>query len=133
MNARNKIALFLAVLYVTGVAGLAFNLHYCGGKLDQIALFTAKPACKMCQKTAVSKEKNNCCKDSKIDLKFEDSHQAVAKTELSKVQDFQLFADFPLSFSADLFTRKIAFCKDNKAPPELNSPSLHVLHCTFRI
>lgn len=69
MKFKKHISIFLAVLLLVSNAGLAFNVHYCGGKVSSVSLNTDVPSVKKekgcCEKKVASK-KDSCCKDKKV-------------------------------------------------------------------
>src|SRR6187402_2095604 len=78
-------SLFLAFLLLVSNAGLAFNVHYCGGKIASVSsVFHSGKVCKMdipvekacCAKKIVEK-KNKCCSDKVVD--FKRSNDVVVK------------------------------------------------------
>ena len=133
MNVRQKIALFLAIIYLSGISGLALNLHFCSGKLDEVALFSSQVSCKMCNKSEAANKKDDCCKASKVDLQLHDNHQAAANNELSAVMAFQLPPAYNIPvWAMQTATEEVPLITD-KVPPYRGSQPVHILHCTFRI
>ena len=69
MKFKKHISVFLAVLLLVSNVGLAFNVHYCGGKISSVSLNSTLPSVQSekgcCEKKVVSK-KDRCCKDKKI-------------------------------------------------------------------
>ncbi|MCX2573774.1 HYC_CC_PP family protein [Pedobacter sandarakinus] len=133
MKFRQKIALSLAAFYAVSVMGLALSLHFCGGKLANVKLFSNEIACSLCKDIPAEKIKDDgCCKNTQVTVKVKDSHQTAAKTEMPKLFAIQLFVHPPVSaFFGDT---SLAFPSQipNKAPPQYIKVALHVFNCIFR-
>lgn len=132
MKVKQKIALSMAVFYAVSVIGLAMSLHFCGGKLANVHLFSSEIACKLCKDIPVSKKDDGCCKNTAVNVKVKDSHQSEAQMQMPKLFSIQLFLHNPvLNFLQNItpqFFSKIA----NKAPPLSTRLSLHIFNCIFR-
>lgn len=69
MKFKKHISIFLAVLLLVSNLGLAFNVHYCGGKVSSVSLNSTLPSFqseKGCCEKKVTTKKDSCCKDKKI-------------------------------------------------------------------
>lgn len=67
MKFKKQISVFLAVLLLVSNVGLAFNVHYCGGKISSISLNSASLQTeKGCCEKKITSKKDSCCKDKKI-------------------------------------------------------------------
>jgi len=69
MKFKKHISVFLAVLLLVSNVGLAFNVHYCGGKISSVSLNTTLPSVqseKGCCEKKIASKKDSCCKDKKI-------------------------------------------------------------------
>lgn len=132
MKLKQKFALVLCVFYAVSVIGVALSMHFCGGKLASVALYTNKTACKFCKTEPVDKKDDGCCKNTKVDVKVKDSHHAEASVKLPKV--FSLEAVLPRYFVSFLkpILPKYFSGLENKAPPRTSSISLQILNCVFR-
>jgi len=133
MKLKQKIALSLAVFYTVSVMGLALSLHFCGGKLENVKLFSNEVSCKFCADIPAEKIKDDgCCKNTQVTVKVKDSHQTAAKVEMPKLFSIQLFIHPPvLEFISNItpaFFSKIS----NKAPPLSSRVTLHIFNCIFR-
>jgi len=133
MKLKQKIALSLAVFYAVSVMGLALSLHFCGGKLENVRLFSSEISCKFCKDIPVEKKKDDdCCKNTQVTVKVKDSHQTESQIQMPKLFAIQLFLHPPvLEFLSNLtpaFLSKIS----NKAPPLSTRVALHVFNCIFR-
>lgn len=61
--------MFLAFLLLVSNTGLAFNVHYCGGKIASLVLGSAlapETKTKSCCELKRDSKKENCCKDKKV-------------------------------------------------------------------
>jgi len=132
MKVRQKIALYLAMFYVVSVMGLALSLHFCGGKLENVELFSTEVSCKFCKDIPAEKKGDDCCKNTQVTVKVKDSHQSEAGVQMPKVYPIQLFVHPQiLEFLTNIvpqFFNKIA----NKPPPISTWLSLHIFNCIFR-
>lgn len=66
MKFKRHISIFLAILVLVSNVGLAFNVHYCGGKIASVSFDSIKTEKGCCEKLA--SKKDSCCKDKKIVL-----------------------------------------------------------------
>jgi len=132
MKFKPQLAFALCTLYIFSVMGIALSMHFCGGKLADVAFYTNKTVCKFCKTAIVDQKDDGCCKNTKVDVKVKDSHQAEAAFKLPKL--FSTAALLPANVRYEfrrvlpVFIGKIT----NKAPPKLSSVALHVLNCVFR-
>ncbi|MGK4567056.1 HYC_CC_PP family protein [Flavobacterium sp. 3HN19-14] len=88
MNLKKCTSLILALLLLVSNAGLAFNVHYCGGKIASVtSVFADGKACEMdkvvvekscCKKKIVVKH-SKCCKDKVVTIKSK-TDQSLNKT-----------------------------------------------------
>jgi len=132
MKLKQKFALSLCTFYLVSVIGVALSMHFCGGKLASVSVYTDRAACKYCKAEAKDKKDDGCCKNTKVDVKVKDSHQAESSFKLPKLFSLETF--IPTKFS-ELFKPVIPafFSKlENKAPPRSTSVAIHVFNCVFR-
>ena len=132
MKLKQKLALSLCTFYLVSVIGVALSMHFCGGKLASVSVYTDRAACKYCMAEAKDKKDDGCCKNTKVDVKVKDSHQAESSFKLPKLFSLETF--IPTKFS-ELFKPFIpAFLSklENKAPPRSTSVAIHVFNCVFR-
>jgi len=85
MKLKQKIALSLAVFYAVSVMGLALSLHFCGGKLANVKIFSNEVSCKFCKEIPAEKKDDGCCKNTQVTVKVKDSHQAEAQIQMPKL------------------------------------------------
>ncbi|MBO9676519.1 MAG: hypothetical protein J7577_23965 [Sphingobacteriaceae bacterium] len=132
MKLKQKIALSLAVFYAVSVMGLALSLHFCGGKLENVKLFSNESSCKFCKDIPAAKKDDGCCKNTKVTVKVKDSHQAGAQIQLPKLFSVQLFLHPPVLAFLTNITPKFFSNIPNKAPPLSTRVALHIFNCIFR-
>ena len=72
MNLRSVKAIFFILIFLTSKIGVALNVHYCGGHIQEIALAWNAEGCGMAldksQDTHLSFKdtKNHCCQDKTV-------------------------------------------------------------------
>jgi hypothetical protein len=85
---NKHIAVLLSMLLLASNIGLAFNVHYCGGKIASVSLVSPKndfqKGC--CEK---AEKKSSCCKDKKVKLE--------KKTDNSVVKTFSFQLEMPFA------------------------------------
>ena len=132
MILKQKLALVLCTFYLLSVIGVALSIHFCGGKLASVSVNSTKAACKFCKAEASDKKDDGCCKNTKVDVKVKDSHQAEAALKLPKLFSLETLIPFNTKFVFNkilpVFFNKV----ENKAPPKSTQISLHLLNCVFR-
>ncbi len=132
MKLKQKIALSLAVFYAVSVMGLALSLHFCGGKLENVKLFSNEVSCKFCKDIPTEKKDDGCCKNTQVTVKVKDSHQTEAQVKMPKLFSIQLFLHPPvLAFLNDI-TPKFFSKISNKASLLSSRIALHIFNCIFR-
>jgi hypothetical protein len=131
MKLRQKSAIALCVFYVLSVIGLAVSLHFCGDNLSSVALAsTAK--CGMCGAEMKVVKADHCCKNTFLEVKVKDSHQAITKVSLPGNYPISLFLGPMLSHTALTILPKVISWIAGKAPPRSARLALHVFNCVFR-
>lgn len=93
---------FLLLLYVVSISGATFSIHFCGSKLQAIALEGLGHAKCCC---GSKKMDSNCCKDILITVKTAGEHKCVESTTvpisipqntLAELPEFLSIGDFSL-------------------------------------
>ncbi len=140
MNLRKSTCLILAFFLLVSNMGLAFNVHFCGGKVSSISTaYKIDEACAMPKKASPTKkccaekakENKKCCSDKKVDLKKK-SEEVVVKTfsfqaELPFViNDWKpiIFENQPLATKQNI----VEYCCDANAPPLFKLYSQYVFY-----
>ncbi len=118
MSLKQKLALSLCTFYLFSVIGVALSLHFCGGKLASISATSAKAVCKYCKAEPIAPKDDNCCKNTKVDIKVKDSVDAIIYAPFHAVLDY---------FVPNYFNKL-----ENKAPPKITGVALHIMNCVFR-
>jgi len=132
MKLKQKIALSLAVFYAVSVMGLALSLHFCGGKLENVKLFSNEVSCKFCKDIPAEKKDDGCCKNTQVTVKVKDSHQTAAQVQMPKLFSIQLFLHPPVLEFLTNITPKFFSKISDKAPPLSSRIALHIFNCIFR-
>ena len=132
MSLKQKLAISLCTFYLISVIGVALSLHFCGDKLAAVSATNATAACKYCKTESATKKDDNCCKNTKVDVKVKDNHQIESAIKLPKLFSIDVFLHPNVSRVLRQFL-PIFFSKlENKAPPKSTSVALHVMNCVFR-
>ncbi len=133
MMFKQKSALVLCAIYAFSVIGIALSIHFCGGNLADIALNSNASTCKICKTEPVNKADDDCCKNTKVEAKIKDSHQAGTIFKLPKVFSLESYMPRYVIEILKPFFPKFFTQLENKSPPPLSVVSLSVLYCIFRI
>jgi len=137
MPFKKQICLLLAFILLLSNSGLAFNVHFCEGKIASISsVFSNEEVCAKpvkvektcCAKLEVSHKK--CCSDKKVDLKNK-TEKMVFKTisfELDAVNVTEFWtAKFNAPQTITTTTAQLDYYCDANAPP------LYQLYCQFTL
>ena len=123
-------AVLLTMLYVVTVLGFALNLHYCCNYISSVKINAPAVNCGM-DKVA---SKMKCCKNSQLQVKVKDAHQAEETSFLSQIFGFELprlpfgnYSFFPQRPSLEKYF--------DRAPPDgpVQSIATFIKNCIFRI
>ncbi|MFD0940374.1 HYC_CC_PP family protein [Pedobacter boryungensis] len=132
MKLKQKLALSLCTFYLISVIGVALSMHFCGGKLASVSVYTDRAACKYCMTEAKDKKDDGCCKNTKVDVKVKDSHQAESSLKLPKLFSLETFIPAKISDLFKPFFPEFLNKMENKAPPRSTSVAIHIFNCVFR-
>jgi hypothetical protein len=132
MKLKQKLALSLCTFYLVSVIGVALSMHFCGGKLASVSVFADRAACDYCKAEAKDKKDDGCCKNTKVDVKVKDSHQAESSFKLPKLFSLETFISSRISELFKPFFPAFLSRMENKAPPRSTSVAIHVFNCVFR-
>jgi hypothetical protein len=113
---RSVSLLLLMALYIIPSSGVMVMAHFCGGKLNSVALNRDKPKPCKCSK---KKGKSKCCSSSKQYVKIKQSQLPAAQTEMA-VGSVLLKASCVPATSFCLIT--LSPEASSKAPPGKNIP-----------
>lgn len=133
MNIKKCTSLFLVILLLVSNFGLAFNVHYCEGKIASVSsVFNVEESCdapKITKDKKCCAEKNKdhklCCKNKVVDLE-DKSPDTIIKT-------FSFHIDVPFliqEWKSILFGEVIAFKRSGKIVYycDANAPPLFKLY-----
>tara|TARA_B100001057_G_C22857031_1_gene953065 strand:+ start:1281 stop:1694 length:414 start_codon:yes stop_codon:yes gene_type:complete len=118
MNLKSFKAVFFALIFLTSKIGLALNVHYCGGHIEEITFAWNAEGCEMSVKKAqeyhqdLKLTKNHCCKDQTVFIQNNEP-QKTADYEL-QFTFFGILPNKPFQFDAS----KIIFFKSVFTPPK---------------
>jgi len=132
MSLKQKLAISLCTFYLVSVIGVALSLHFCGGKLASVSVTDAKASCKYCKTAPIAQKDDNCCKNTKIDVKVKDNHQIESAVKLPKLFSLDVFLHPTVSQIFRQFLPRFFSQLENKAPPKSTRVALHVMNCVFR-
>ncbi len=130
MNSKKCTSLFLAFLLLVSNVGLAFNVHYCGGKVASVSLKTQEVSVsseKGCCGKIVAK-KNSCCKDKVF--KFEKKAEIITLKAFS----FEPYISFAIKEWQPINTLLITNFKRNQMISyycDANAPPLFKLYSQY--
>lgn len=129
MNIKKCTSFFLAVLLLVSNFGLAFNVHYCEGKIASISsVYTIEEPCDAPEKTATdknccaekSKDHKQCCEDKIVDLE-DKSPDTIIKTFSFQINVPFLVQDWKLPVFNEIVAskqiEKVVYYCDANAPP----------------
>lgn len=133
MKSKQKIAIGLALFYVLSVMGVALSVHFCGGKLAEIAVFAKETSCKYCKDTPAEKKTDNCCKDTLVTAKVDHSHQMSSSLTLPQLFTVDLILPYPIFKQTQWIAEQASNSILNKVPPLDQRVGLVLLHQSFRI
>lgn len=132
MKVRMYINMLLALLLLVSNTGLAFNVHYCEGKISGISFNyqTAEPCLdeKPCEVKvdksccAVADTHDSCCENSKVDIKKTTTENILIKSLQLDLPVFLVVESWRPVFNTSVTTEKKwsdapAFYWDTHAPP----------------
>lgn len=131
---KKVLALILAFLYVGSSTGATFHMHYCMGKLVEVALWHAEAKkCSKCITKPCPACEKKCCKDAHKTVKLE-KDQKAAEYAFPFIQAAALatpvsFFELPPVYTVSL----VAEYPTSNAPPRSSKVAPHILNCTFLI
>lgn len=129
---KQKSAFVLCAIYAFSIIGIALSMHFCGGKLADVALYANKTSCEYCKAEPVDKADDGCCTNTKVEAKIKDDHQSQASFKLPKLFSLETYLPRSVSEIFKTFTPRLFSQLENKAPPPVSGVSLRVLYCVFR-
>lgn len=137
MYFKKQICFFLAFFLLISNSGLAFNVHFCDGKIASISsIFSKEEVCKMlikkekacCVKLELSHKK--CCSDKKVNLKNK-TEKSIIKTISFDLDSFYFCLERELKISNFIQT---SYNYSNVGYYyNVNTPPLYKLYCQFTL
>jgi len=135
MYFKKQTCLFLAFFLLVSNSGLAFNVHFCEGKIASISsIFSKEEVCKMliktekacCVKPEASHKK--CCSDKKVNLKNK-TEKSIIKTVDLDSSYFSLEREFQINnFRQPSYNySNVGYYFNANVPP------LYKLYCQFTL
>jgi hypothetical protein len=134
MQFKKHICLLLAFLILGSNVGLAFNVHYCDGKLASVSwsfptVSSLQKDKDCCLKKAIKKE--SCCKDKKIVFK-EKADDKIVKSFSFQFDYVFLVPEYQSPVSATISSFKnnvsLSYYCDANAPPLYKLYSQYLLY-----
>lgn len=123
---KKTIVILLTSLYLIIASGLTVSLHYCGGKLKGISLFSSRNENGCCGNKKRSK---GCCKEKTAFIKLKDDHQSSHLLKTPTPSSKQLLScplpAFEKVFSASMVGVAIV---NHHAPPVIYDNPLYLKH-----
>lgn len=132
---KKQLSILIAFFVLVSNSGLAFNVHFCEGKIASItSVFSDTEVCKIpvkeekvcCAKAELTHEK--CCSDKEVNLKNK-TEKIIIKTiafDMDTVFYFNEYKTPQFGFSQDQFHAPVvAYYCDANAPP------LYKLYCQY--
>lgn len=117
--------ILLASFYLIIASGVTFNLHYCGGKLKTVSLFTnQEEGC-----CGSKKKSKGCCKDKTAFLKVKDNHHSNHLLKAPIPTSKLLVEGILPIFEYNFFTRHVdEIVLNYHAPPVVYDNPLYLKH-----
>ncbi len=118
MNLRSVKAVFFILIFLTSKIGMALNVHYCGGHIEEIALAWNAHGCKMSMEKSQDHQggkvsKNHCCQDETIFI--QNNHPQKSVNDDFQISGFVI----PLCTTTSFKTTKAIFLKEVFTQPFL--------------
>ena len=131
---KKQISILIAFLVLVSNSGLAFNIHFCEGKIASVSsVFSKQEICEIpiekeescCVKEQPTHDK--CCSDKEVNLK-NDAEKVIVKISFDANYTCSFYEFIPLEFievSANQSKERVAYSFDANAPP------LYQLYCQY--
>ena len=120
----------LAFVYLGVSTGVAFNVHYCMGKVASVDLMHSSEKCSKCGMK--NNAKTGCCKDEFKIVKLSDSHKLIAG-DINILSPVAIIDNSKSIFDSELKSAIITSDFNNHSPPLSQGISLCILNSIFRI
>lgn len=141
MNLKKCTSLILAAVMLVSNAGLAFSVHFCGGKVASVSsVFHSGKVCEMekkvvkmtCCAKKLAEQHKKCCSDKKVAFKAKSDNGIVKngsfqlETSFFYSQSWKPFYEKPVVFTAHKKT--IRYYCDANSPPLFKLYSRYTLY-----
>jgi hypothetical protein len=136
MQFKKQISLLIAFFLLVSNSGLAFNVHYCEGKIASISsVFSDEEICAMpvqpVKKTCCAKPQKahkKCCSDKEVNLKNK-AEKITVKSFSFDLNSVFYFSEFNLvAFSSFI---PVFYSQDTDFYCDANAPPLYQLYCQY--
>lgn len=94
-------SIFFSIFYLFVSVGIGYNMHYCGGNLSSVDLYTKTSAC-CCDEDA--EMANNCCDDENSYFQFTSDQKLAERTSIT-VTEISMLADLCIEINNDAVDR----------------------------
>jgi len=131
---KKQISVLIAFLVLVSNSGLAFNIHFCEGKIASItSVFSKEEVCIMpvaVEKACcanIEQEHDACCSDKEVNFK-NNPEKFILKIsfDVNYIYTFHQFIPFETTyFSSKKYKEKDTYSFDAHAPP------LYLLYCQY--
>lgn len=132
---KKQISVLIAFFVLVSNSGLAFNIHFCEGKIASVtSVFSDNETCQLpvkVEKTCcgkIEKEDKKCCSDKEVNLKIK-TEKIIIKTIAFDVNTVLYFNEYKIpqfGFDKSQFNIPIVtyYC-------DANAPPLYKLYCQY--
>ncbi len=128
MYVKKFLAISLAVVYLAISSGVVVNIHYCMGKVAEVALgHDTSDKCGKC-----GMENDGCCHDDVKVVKIQDTH-SVSNIHTDFVKAQAIAEAYPMLLHTAHLTNLASVAETSNAPPGKGQVPLTIQNCVFRI
>lgn len=128
---KKFLVLILAVLYMASSTGATFHMHYCNGRLVDVALsHEEQEGCEKCGPETANTCAKDCCKDVHKTVKL-DKDQQIKESSTHPAE--AAIITTKTDFSAQQLLLTTHTHPVSHAPPRPHPVATYILLCTFRI
>jgi hypothetical protein len=123
---KSFISVILSLIYFSLSSTAMVNMHYCGGELESIKIYSEPINC-CCGDSEMT---NSCCQDEEIILELDIDQQLIQFSDIIPDKVF-IFSD--ISFNTDvIYADEIekSVLKNYKIPPPKLTP-IWIVNCSF--
>lgn len=129
---RKTWAVILTFIYLSASVGVWINVHYCGGKVADVSLYSNHSDCGCADQKAIlccaAEHADSCCSDETLFFQL-DVDQQTAKTTMELPVDLMLFVLLQESYLAD--DAEDLFSDYPTLAPPLIRPPAFILNCSL--